>query len=117
MATTRTVSQPCYGAVMASAPPSDGLSAILMLEDPHGWMLTIPPQRKKALLPLEPRASSCTKAGQGQSHCGRRKVKSSGSILQQADPCGTCASQLEADNRQYPDYWNAFSTVQCLAKE
>lgn len=60
---------------MASTPPSDGLRAIWMLEDPHGWILTIPPRGKKALLHLEASGSSCTKAGQGQTHSGRRKVQ------------------------------------------
>lgn len=97
--------------------PSDGLGAISMLEAPHGWALAIPPRRKKALLHLEPSGSSCTKAGQGRSHCGRGKVKPSGATVQQAHPCGTGASQLKADNSQHPDYWNAFSTLHCLLKE
>lgn len=104
---------------MASAPPgpsrghvpADSVSAISMLEHPHGWILAAPPQRTTAFLHLEPSASGRTKAGQGGTSCGRRKVKSSGTTLKQADPRGTCALQLSADNRQYPDYGNAFSIV------
>lgn len=91
--------------------PSDSVSAILMLEHPHGWTLAASPQRTKALLRVELSASSCTKAGQRRTNGGRRKVKSSGTAAEQAEPRGTCALQLQADNRQHPDYENAFSIV------
>lgn len=83
-----------------------GVSTILMLKDPHGWKLTVPPQK---------RFCSCnrhgTKAGRGRAGGRRRKVKSLGTTLRQADPHGTCASRLQSDNRQCPDYGNEFSIV------
>lgn len=60
---------------MASGPsrghaPSDSVTAILMLEDPHGWMFTAPPWRTKAFCNWNRERAAAQKQDRDESTAG-----------------------------------------------